>query len=170
MIHSSEYYRLIYGLKPGRDTDGIIAERVLGYHREIVPKDGHGENGGNEYLVPPDLSKNYVLPPKGPIHFAFHAPRVSDREDRGFYGAMWLWIDVLAERDWQCSLVHKPFEKEPDDRWMFHGNRLVNVIPFVGFAGERQQAIFSFSAHAETIAMAICRGALFSMEGDEWPK
>ena len=155
--HPPEVWRFVYHLNPGRDTDGVIAERVLGYHREIVPKDGKGENGGNEYLVPPGLSKDYVLPPKGPIHFAFHAPQVSTKEDFGFYGAGWLWVSVLAPRGWQCSLVHKPFEKEPDDRWVFHGVRM-----------DRTQKIWSFSAHAETIAMAICRGALLSTEDFSW--
>ena len=152
MKFDQSVYTEIYSLQVGRDLDGIIAERVLGYHRETVPKDGAGENGGNEYLVPGDLSKDYQLPPKGPINFAFHAPQVSTRLEPGWRGAMWLWIDILAGRGWQCSLVHKPFEADPQDRWVFHGVRM-----------DEHQEFYRISAHADTIELAICRFALFTV-------
>jgi hypothetical protein len=153
-IHES-----IAEMQPGRDLDGAIAERLLGYHLEIVPRDGSGENGGNEYLVPPNLPKDYQLPPKGAIHFAFHAPLMST----DIRSALWLW-DQLANRGWQCSLVHKPFEKDEDNRWVFHGvNRKSRHGD--GFQLNPEGPIFvSFSAHAKSRELAICRGALESAE------
>ncbi len=67
--------------KAGRDLDGLVAEKLLGYTRKIAPPDGNRENGGNEFLVPANweylLEQGYDLPKKGPIHFAFMAPQSS---------------------------------------------------------------------------------------------
>lgn len=81
------------------------------------------------------------------------APRWSGKST----DALEVW-DAMIERDWQCSLVHKPFEAQPEDRWVFHGTRLNTPDP----PDIKTQRIIHFSAHADTRALAIARGALAS--------
>jgi hypothetical protein len=86
---------------------------------------------------------------------------------RGHFAAHWstdlsdaigLW-DQLAGRGWQCSLVHKPFEEQPDERWVFHG---VNRKNRDGTLNPMGPIFVSFSARADTRELAIARGALAS--------
>lgn len=66
-----------------RDIDAEIAERVLGYHREQVPPDVYGENGGTDVLLPPGktlgilYNEGIQLPLKGAIHLAWFVPQYS---------------------------------------------------------------------------------------------
>lgn len=65
------------GLEPRR-MDGYFAEHVLGYTRMKVPPDAFGENGGDDFLVPPGgIPNGFTLPPKGRIHFAYMAPELA---------------------------------------------------------------------------------------------
>jgi hypothetical protein len=134
----------------GRDLDAEIAEKLMGFRRVMVGCDAHGAYGGTEVLLPPGMTERdswLYLPKIGPIHLGYFAAQWSMRID----DALSLW-DHLAKRGWQCSLVHKPFEKEPDDQWVFHGVRLENT--------GHSQRIGDFSAHADTRELAIARGAL----------
>lgn len=140
----------LYTLPAGRETDALIAEYVMGWQREKVPPDARGNNGGTECLVPPGVHPGapnaYQWPNVGAIPLWWFAPEWSAR----LQPAMDLW-EALAAAGWQCSLVHKQFKAEPDDRWVFHG---------VNRRGER---FVSFSMHAETRELAIARGALASV-------
>ena len=62
--------------------DAWVAEFVLGYKREKTPKDGNGQYGGEDFLVPPGgIPQGFQLPPKGRIGLAYMTPQVSSRWD-----------------------------------------------------------------------------------------
>jgi hypothetical protein len=81
MMTSSDY----------RDIDAQIAESVLKYHREKVPPDASGENGGDDVLIPPGKTLGILyndgvqLPPKGAIGLAYFVPQFSKSYDEAFF-------------------------------------------------------------------------------------
>lgn len=89
---------------PDRMKDGYFAEHACGYKREKVPPDGAGEHGGSDYLEPPGgLPKGFTLPPKGPIHFAYMAPRFSRDEEK------WTGLRIkMAGHGFRCIVEHGP--------------------------------------------------------------
>lgn len=61
-------------IEAGRETDALIAEHVMGFHREVAPPDYDKLHGGNEVLVPPGetlATLEQILPRKGPISLGF---------------------------------------------------------------------------------------------------
>lgn len=73
----------------------------------------------------------------------------------GSIALAWTVAEKLMSDGWTITLAPRQFETYLEDRVKFHGVRFVSV--------EGSQKMHSFSAHAETVPLAICYGALDSL-------
>lgn len=72
----------VLAMEPGRELDALVAELVMDYRRETVPKDANGEHGGTEVRVPPNVDHDtWVYPPRGPVPLWYFVPRYSTSRD-----------------------------------------------------------------------------------------
>lgn len=137
-------------LPPGRELDALIAEKVMGWRREKVPRDARGESGGSDMLVPPFFYQTaYDLPPLGQIHLTYFVPRYSTE----FEVARRALLDKLPDR-WLTAF---------DGRWHIRETLCVT------HQGESGEATYETRplASGETLAHAICLAALKIVEANQ---
>ena len=97
-------------MRPGRELDALVAEKVMGWHREPTPKDARGENGGDPVLLPPGhtIGTYGGLPNLGRVHLAYFAPASSTEQD-----AAWrVWRNCRARFGYATLELHET----PDGR------------------------------------------------------
>lgn len=76
------------------DIDTQLAEQVFGFVVDKTPKDYDGNFGGEDILIPPNHSKDYVYPPKGRLNYDFFVPKWSESFERA-----WRLVCALNRRE-----------------------------------------------------------------------
>lgn len=132
-------------MEAGPELDALVAVKVMGYV-------WHRITSRRSELRPPD-SRDAVVVREGKkplIYIGYQKPWLPAYSTD--IAAAWTVVEKLMEIGWTVTLAPRQFEKYPEDRFKFHGCRMVDK--------DGAQHMQSFSDHAETAPLAICLGAL----------
>ncbi len=132
-----------------RELDAQIAERVMGFHREIDETHDYDHvQHRNEVLLPPGETLEHLrelLPRKGQIPFAYF---VTERYSTDI-AAAWKVVEKMRELDWRMLL----------ENWV--------AVTDAYAAFFRPQDRYNYEKHIgvtdDTAPLAICRAALAAL-------
>ncbi len=126
-------------MKAGRELDALVAENVMGWH---VYESGRCSLMARQTLPDGDEIE-HIIATTHPWETADYSPSTD-------IAAAWQVVEKLMEKGWTVTLAPRQFEKYPENRFKFHGCRMVGD----------PQTMQSFSDHADTAPLAICLAAL----------
>lgn len=131
-------------MNAGRELDAVVAEKVMGWKRVVVPKDYDGLNAGVTLL--PTTSTDVGWAPKGAYQLWHFCPSYSFD-----IRAAWLIVEKLRERKEIYQV---------DCAWL----RGANGYPDIYRSVVVMDGLRSVTADANTAPLAICLAALKAVD------